>query len=183
MSNSSLTIANLITLLRVVLIVPLCWFLHNKNSIPAFVIFSIISLTDFLDGYFARKLNQVTDLGKLLDPLVDKMVVIVCLFFLVENFKWSFWLISPTLASLIVIRELAVTGLRSLAASKAIIIPADNLGKIKTVLQLLGIGTYLCAPIFSSQITLKIGTTMLWLSVIVGYAGMINYFYKFKNRN
>lgn len=98
----------------------------------ALVIFIVASLSDFFDGYLARKNNQVTDFGKLMDPLADKMLVTTALVCFVQFCGFPCWC-----AILIILREFIISGLRQLAAEKKIIIMASYWGKTKTVVQLI----------------------------------------------
>lgn len=100
----------------------------------ALAIFLIASFTDWLDGYLARRLNQITDLGKLLDPLADKILVGAAFIALVEHEVISAWIVTTIIA-----REFLVTGLRALAASKGVVVAADSAGKFKTVFQMAAI--------------------------------------------
>ena len=97
-------------------------------------IFTLAACTDGLDGYIARKRQQITVLGKLLDPLADKLLITAALIALVELARLPCWV-----AMLIIGREFAVTGLRSLAATENVIIGASSLGKLKTVTQIIAI--------------------------------------------
>lgn len=124
-----MTLANWITLSRIAA-VPLVIMLLPLQPWVAALGFGLISLTDFVDGYVARKMNQVTSLGKLLDPIADKILVITLLLYFVEKSR-----ISYIFVALIIVRELAVSALRTLAALDNKLIKADQLGKIKTVWQ------------------------------------------------
>ncbi len=118
----------------------------NWIMLILFFVFLVASLTDFLDGYLARKNNEVTDLGKFLDPIADKMLVNSMLIFLSLNFvslnnslneqlvKFPFFLVI-----LMIIRDLVVDGLRLMAAKKNVVISANIFGKLKTVLQMVSI--------------------------------------------
>ena len=134
-----MNIANKLTLLRIVLIVPfIIILLLGPNSLIyrliAFVIFSVASLTDFLDGYLARKFNLITNFGKLMDPLADKILVLSSLMVFVELKYVPAWMVIVIIA-----RDFLINGIRSLAASKGNVIPAGNLGKIKTTTQMIAI--------------------------------------------
>ena len=114
----------------------------NYIMIILFGIFLLTSLTDFLDGYLARKNNEVTDLGKFLDPIADKMLVNSMLIFLSINFKSisnSHSSIPFFCVILMIIRDLIVDGLRLMAANKQIVISANIFGKLKTVFQMITI--------------------------------------------
>lgn len=104
-----------------------------SNSMVAVVIFLVAALTDMLDGYLARKWSQVTTLGMLLDPVADKLLISAALISLVEVKMVPAWM-----AILIVAREFAITGLRSIASTEGYVIPASDLGKSKMVLQVAG---------------------------------------------
>lgn len=113
----------------------------NKLMLIFWVVFLIASLTDFLDGYLARKNNQVTDLGKFLDPIADKMLINSIMIFLSLNFlstqdalKFPWFCVV-----LMVIRDLVVDGLRFMAATKNVVLAANYWGKAKTVLQMIAI--------------------------------------------
>lgn len=127
---------NKITLLRILLIPIFIILLYIKvrymEYVAAFV-FIILALTDALDGYLARKTNQVTKLGQLIDPLADKLLVSAALIFLIGHG------VPEWMAFIIIAREFAVTGLRLAASSKRVIIPSSRFGKIKTISQIVAI--------------------------------------------
>ncbi len=133
-----MNLANKLTLIRIIL-VPIFLIFIAARHIPygstiATIIFILASLTDKLDGYIARSRNQITNFGKFMDPLADKLLVTAALISLVELH------IVPGWASVIIIaREFAVSGLRSIAASQGRVIAASWWGKIKTVIQIIAI--------------------------------------------
>lgn len=134
-----MNIANKLTLLRIILIIPfiIILLLGANNFIyrlVAFVIFAIASFTDFLDGYLARKFHLITNFGKLMDPLADKILVLSSLMVFVELKYVPAWMVI-----LIIARDFLINGIRSLAASKGDVMPAGNLGKIKTTTQMIAI--------------------------------------------
>jgi CDP-diacylglycerol--glycerol-3-phosphate 3-phosphatidyltransferase len=104
----------------------------------ATAVFILAALTDFLDGYIARKYNMVTDLGKLLDPMADKVLVCTALFAVVSTntlgTDWSLILLAAG-SSLILARELLISAVRQIAAAKNVVIQANGLGKLKTITQ------------------------------------------------
>ena len=102
------------------------------------VIFLLAAITDFIDGYIARKYNLITDFGKFMDPLADKLLVTAALLILLENGLISAWVVFVILA-----REFIVTGFRTIAAAKGVVIAAGWLGKIKTVVQFIMISTFI----------------------------------------
>jgi CDP-diacylglycerol--glycerol-3-phosphate 3-phosphatidyltransferase len=130
-------IPNVLTLLRIlavpVLVVALLEETPDGDVIAA-AVFALAALTDGLDGYIARRRSEVTTFGKLMDPLADKLLVIAALISLVSLDRLAAWI-----AMVIIARELAVTGLRSLAAEQGVVIAASWLGKVKTLLQVAAI--------------------------------------------
>jgi len=131
----------IVPLLVVVLLTPVgeSWFGINGYAL-AIVIFLIASLTDILDGHLARRRNQVSNLGKLLDPIADKLLVSAALIVLVEKHLAPSWSVVVILG-----REFIVTGLRSVAASEGIIIQAQSVGKLKMWAQCVAIVALLVA--------------------------------------
>ncbi len=132
-----INLPNKITLCRIFVIPLIVLFLINpsplSNLLAAFV-FSIAAITDWLDGHLARTTNQVTELGKLLDPIADKLLILSAMVPLVALHRLPAWI-----AVIILAREFAVSGLRSLAALKGIVIAADTLGKYKVGAEIAGI--------------------------------------------
>src|SRR5699024_4694303 len=132
-----MNLANKITIFRVLLIPVFVLTLYldiNNNHIYAAIIFSIAAITDTLDGYIARSRNLITNFGKFIDPLADKMLVSTALILLVELGEIPGWIVA-----IIIAREFVITGLRILAASEGITIAASSWGKIKTITQLIAI--------------------------------------------
>lgn len=116
------------------LIAPFLNFINQYGNYLAAVIFIIASSTDAVDGYIARKMDQITNMGKFLDPIADKLLVTAALIALVERHDITTWT-----AMIIISRELIVTGFRMIAAGEGIVIAASNWGKIKTVTQIVAI--------------------------------------------
>ena len=131
-----MNLANKLTMIRIFLVPVFLVFITVKEipygSIIASLVFIIASLTDQLDGYIARSRNQITNFGKFMDPLADKLLVTAALVSLVELKLVAGWAVVVILA-----REFAVSGLRTLAASDGIVIAASWWGKIKTVTQMI----------------------------------------------
>jgi len=129
-----LNLANALTLLRIlavpVVVVALLGETPNGDALAAGV-FALAALTDGLDGYFARSRDAVTTFGKLMDPLADKLLITAALVSLVSLNRLEAWV-----AMVIIAREIAVTGLRVIAAERGVVISASWLGKAKTVLQI-----------------------------------------------
>jgi len=128
---------NTLTLSRI-LVIPVFVFLFSNptpnRSITAAFVFLVAALTDLLDGYLARRRGQITNIGKLLDPVADKLLVASALILLVQFERVEVWL-----AILMIARELIVTGARAVAAKEVLVVPADSFGKLKVVCQISGI--------------------------------------------
>lgn len=141
-----MTTASKITLLRVLMIPVFMVFMYLSGGsglwmFAALAVFILASVTDFIDGYIARHYNQVSDFGKFLDPLADKLLVIsaMCLFC-----EWGVW---PAWALMIVLtREFAVTGLRLIAVGKGNVIAAGWSGKVKTASTMIGLCAMMAFP-------------------------------------
>lgn len=157
-----MNLPNKLTVLRVILI-PVFMILYlvpsdtvlsvgnfavTLNCILAAAVFAIASVTDFLDGHIARKNNIVTNFGKFMDPLADKLLVTAAICCLLEKGICASWVVVVILA-----REFIVTGMRLIAASDGIVIAAGKLGKVKTVIQLI---TIIVALIFGKNIVVDI---------------------------
>jgi CDP-diacylglycerol---glycerol-3-phosphate 3-phosphatidyltransferase len=136
--GSQLTnLPNLVTMGRVLFVPFVLYFMDNYSpvrSLIAAVLYLIASVGDGIDGYLARSRDQVSVLGKFLDPVADKLMVTAVMVFMVALGRVPAWLVVVLIA-----RDLAVTGLRSIASSEGIIIAASRGGKIKTALQLVGL--------------------------------------------
>ncbi|MFZ7132118.1 MAG: CDP-diacylglycerol--glycerol-3-phosphate 3-phosphatidyltransferase [Eubacteriales bacterium] len=136
-----MNLPNKLTLLRIIMIPIFIFFLLTKinhGRMIATIIFITASMTDWLDGFIARKYNLITVFGKFVDPLADKLLVSAALICLVELGDIPSWMVV-----IIIAREFAVTGLRVLAASDHIVIAASWWGKIKTITQMIAIITTL----------------------------------------
>ena len=178
---SVLNLPNLITGLRILLIpVFLLLFMTPSptRSQWAALVFVLASATDLLDGYIARKMEQITSLGKLLDPIADKLLVISALILLV-----AFQRVPALLAILLVCREMAITGLRLIASERGIIIPAERLGKFKTFLQIVAVTILILDPsLLPSLGRIDLhdwGRILLWSSLVLALASAGQYFYRF----
>jgi CDP-diacylglycerol---glycerol-3-phosphate 3-phosphatidyltransferase len=130
-------VPNVLTMLRILAVPVLVVALLDETpdgDVIAAAVFALAALTDGLDGYIARRREEVTTFGKLMDPLADKLLVIAALISLVSLDRLAAWI-----AMVIIARELAVTGLRSVAAERGVVIAASWLGKVKTLVQIAAI--------------------------------------------
>jgi CDP-diacylglycerol--glycerol-3-phosphate 3-phosphatidyltransferase len=137
LKEDALNLPNLLTFGRVAVIPVVIWLLDRgtpKDCFWAAVVYSAAAITDLLDGYLARRMNVVSVLGKFLDPLADKLLVMASLVYMVPMGRISEWAVVLLLA-----REISVTGLRSIASSEGVVIAAGDDGKSKTALQMVGI--------------------------------------------
>ena len=137
------------------------------------LIFVLASMTDWLDGYLARKHNLITNMGKFLDPLADKLLVAAALIILVEMGLAPAWVVI-----LILSREFAVTGLRLVLVGEGEVVAASSMGKIKTVTQLIAIIVLLFNNAFSEAMNIPFGTIMLYIALFFTVLSGIDYFYK-----
>ena len=136
-SHPILNLPNMLTMLRIAAI-PLMAFLLLSPSRPAgfwaAAVFALASITDWLDGYLARRMGIVTVFGKFLDPIADKLIVMAALIMILPFGRVPAWMVLVVLG-----REIIITGLRGIASSEGIVIPASDLGKFKTIFQIVAI--------------------------------------------
>ncbi len=172
-----MNLPNILTTFRI-LIIPIFMFLlllgTPNGDLGAAIVFFIAAFTDCLDGYLARKWKQITKLGTILDPLADKILIAAALITLVEVGRMPGWI-----AVIILAREFAVTGLRAVKAEEGIIIPASNLGKLKTVTQMLAVILLITQTFYYSYISIPLGIWAMYIAVVVSIISGIEYFYKF----
>lgn len=176
--KSLTTLPNLLTYLRMAAIPLLVALLIPPTSELslnfAFLVYVLASITDCLDGVLARRRNTVTSIGKLLDPLADKLLVSAVLIMLIPHGKVEAWLVW-----LILGREIVITGLRVIAMGQGLIINASRMGKNKMISQSLAF-VFLLPAVPPIQQTLDmIGTIFLWISLLLGYISAIDYFINF----
>lgn len=169
MATLKLNLPTALTLSRIILI-PVFMFTVYLHPLFGAFIFSIASLTDFLDGYLARRSGDITKFGIILDPIADKFLVISALIVLVDMERLAAWI-----AITIIVREFLVTGLRVVALSKDIVIPAEIGGKIKTTIQIIAI---LCLILGRSIFNIDlydIGLVLIWAALFLSIISGIQY--------
>ena len=187
-----MTLATKITLARIFLIIPTVVFyivgmieesVYLPLLIVSCVLFAILCSTDFVDGHIARKTHTVSALGKFLDPLADKIVIVVMLFLIVyfrdfELFPYD-GLVIALLGGLILTRELTVSVFRAVAASKGLVLAADIYGKIKTVLLDVGVAFLILAGV--NEVIMWIGEIVFYLGAVLTVFSGVRYLVKNKH--
>jgi CDP-diacylglycerol--glycerol-3-phosphate 3-phosphatidyltransferase len=176
-----MNLPNSLTLSRIFL-VPLLLVVLLTGDFPnrefwGLVVFLSAAATDYFDGYIARRRQQVTNFGKLFDPLADKLLISSCLIALVQLEAAPAWIVV-----LIVGREFAVTGLRSIAATSGITVSASNMGKLKMVSQVACCGFLIVANPHPEGIMFRIGNLLLWVTAVISILSMVQYFKVFWGR-
>jgi CDP-diacylglycerol--glycerol-3-phosphate 3-phosphatidyltransferase len=163
-----------ITLSRI-LIVPVILFFMLPNqllgNVLSAVLFMLASVTDYYDGYFARKYQAVSSMGKFMDPIADKILVTSILVMLVYSYR-----IEPLMVIIILARDNFIGGLRSVAAADQIIIDAKPAGKWKTALQMVAIPAVIIDQQWLGIPFEKIGYWVLWVSVILSVTSGVEYY-------
>ena len=166
-----MNIANKLTLSRMIMVpffLVAVYFEKDSQVLPiSAIIFAVASFTDFLDGYLARKYNLITDFGKFMDPLADKVLVVAALAVLVEMNLIPAWMIV-----LIITREYAVSILRAIAANTGQVIAASQGGNAKTVSQTIAVLMLL--------LNIKYGIYVMWIAVILTFVSGMDYLMKNK---
>lgn len=174
-SNLMMNLPNFLTIVRILLI-PFLIVIYYQGSLQAHILaaafFLIASLTDVLDGYLARRRSEVTQFGKFLDPVADKLLIISALFLLVGNGRVSAWI-----AIILVGREFAVTGFRAIASTEGVVIAAEGAGKYKMFFQIVAI-TFLIVDLSEAYFH-AIGLVFLWISLFLSLVSGARYFVKF----
>ncbi len=143
-------------------------------ELVAAAIFGIASLTDWLDGYLARRRKQVTTLGQILDPLADKLLISATLISLVQLDLVQSWMVG-----VIISREIAVTGLRNLAYSRGLTMPASGLGKLKMASQVTAI-LLLLLGWERAPLLVTLGQGAMWVVVITALVSAVDYYQGFQ---
>lgn len=176
-----MNLPNKLATLRMILVIPFVFFLGIALStestglsiftrILSFVIFAGASITDYIDGQIARKHNMVTNLGKLIDPLADKLLVISALVVLTKYDQISLWFVL-----IIIFRELLITGLRAIVANEGVVIAAEKLGKWKTATQMIALLLIILFPM-----SFFVNNILLLIPVILTVQSGVEYMQKAK---
>ena len=162
-----MTTANKITILRIILIPVFLLLAYSGQMYWALAVYIIACVSDFVDGYIARHYNQISNFGKFMDPLADKMLVLAAMCFFIENGQMPGWAVA-----LVLLREFAVSGLRLVAVEQQRVIAAAWSGKIKTAANMV----CLCAMMLFSQNSLVNIISTLIIVVTTLYSG-VEYFW------
>ena len=171
-----MNLPNTLTTIRMILIVPFVMIMQiapdGNGRFAALVIFIIASITDFLDGYIARKNHLVTNFGKFMDPLADKLLVSAAMICLVSMDRLPAWMVI-----IIISREFAISGFRLIAADNGIVIAASWWGKFKTVSQMIMI-ILLIANLGGVFTVLE--NLFMWIALILTVVSLVDYIWKNK---
>ena len=188
MAKRAFNLPNLLTYGRILAVplVVLCFFLEGELQSSefarwsAFAIFILASVTDYLDGYLARAWKQTSNIGRMLDPIADKLLVATCLLLLAADTDhrggiagWSLWA-----AIIILCREILVSGLREYLAALKVSVPVTQLAKWKTTIQMVAIAVLLLGPAGDKIVPYwtQMGITLLWIAAIVTLYTGYDYF-------
>jgi CDP-diacylglycerol--glycerol-3-phosphate 3-phosphatidyltransferase len=172
-----LSLPNGLTIIRILAIPIILILLFSSGRIYQVItafLFLLVAVTDTLDGYLARRRGVVTTLGKFLDPLADKLLVVTALIALIPARGIPFWMVI-----VIVGREIAVTGLRGIAVSQGIVIAASDLGKYKTVFEVAAITFLILNGEYFSIDFYLVGMVLLWIALTMTVISGIDYFKTF----
>ncbi len=176
LETPTVNIPNLLSISRILAVPVFVVLMLNPSpgrALAAGIVFSLASITDWLDGYLARKWEQVTKIGKLLDPIADKLLVASALIMLVQVDAARV----PAWTVIVIIgREFAVTGLRAMAASDGIVIPAETLGKYKVGAQIAAILSFVFHHTFGFAWMAILGVSALWTALLLAIWSGTQYF-------
>ncbi|MDE6189544.1 MAG: CDP-diacylglycerol--glycerol-3-phosphate 3-phosphatidyltransferase [Clostridia bacterium] len=187
-SNSTFTLPTKITVIRLVMIplIILCYCLQPLYEflfVVTALLFIVASLTDYVDGYIARKYDMVSDLGKLLDPIADKVLVATGLFILIDgNYVPEIPYLELICSVIIIAREFMIGVIRQVAALKSVALAADKLGKMKTASTMFALTFLLCSAHEGTafQVIEYIGAALLIVATVLTIISGINYIVKNK---
>ncbi|TWF56782.1 CDP-diacylglycerol--glycerol-3-phosphate 3-phosphatidyltransferase [Neorhizobium alkalisoli] len=184
MASRAYSIPNLLTYARIIAVplIVLCFFVEGKLESSDFArwagfwIFVVASITDYLDGYLARIWNQTSNIGRMLDPIADKLLVASVLLLMAADGTiagWSLWA-----AITILCREILVSGLREYLAALKVSVPVTRIAKWKTTIQMVAIAFLLAGPAGEAYLpyTTMIGIGLLWIAAILTFYTGYDYF-------
>jgi len=186
MANPAFNLPNVLTYARILAVplVVLCFFLEGRLQSSDFArwsalfVFIAASITDYFDGYLARAWKQTSNIGRMLDPIADKLLVSTCLLLLAADTDrtiagWSLWA-----AIIILCREILVSGLREYLAALKVSVPVTQLAKWKTTIQMVAIAFLLVGPAGDKIVpyTTELGLVLLWIAAIVTLYTGYDYF-------
>jgi CDP-diacylglycerol---glycerol-3-phosphate 3-phosphatidyltransferase len=183
LAKQASSLPNLITYVRIAAIpavLAIMQYDSRRNAFVAAMLFALASATDALDGYLARRFNLTSVLGKLLDPLADKLIVLGSLIMLLHLGRVSAWIVFILLA-----RDIIINGLRTIAIGEGMVIAARDLGKQKTAFQMVGVWmllvhyTYWLPPLPGEVDFHLVGTYLLYISVVLSIVSAVDYFVTF----
>jgi CDP-diacylglycerol---glycerol-3-phosphate 3-phosphatidyltransferase len=177
MARVEFTTPNLLTLFRIATVPILVWLLTYIGPIPSAIaagVFFLATITDFFDGYLARSYNSVTALGKFLDPLADKLIVIAALIMLAGMDRVPH--VPAWMVVVLVSREIIVTGLRAIAAVEGMVLAAEELGKYKMSLQAIALHGLLIHYTYFHVDCFAFGMFVLWIAMVVSVWSAADYF-------
>jgi CDP-diacylglycerol---glycerol-3-phosphate 3-phosphatidyltransferase len=180
---NSLTVARIVLVPLLVVVLLTKFEGHQVLGLPkgvlAAAIFGLASVTDWLDGYLARRRKQITIVGQVLDPIADKLLIVAALVSLVQLDLAPAWMVAVILG-----RELAVTGFRGLAQARGVIMPASILGKLKMVAEVVAVLLLMLAPEFPGEIgraVITLGHAALWVVLAVALWSAVEYYRTFSD--
>ncbi len=167
-----MNLPNKLTVFRVILVIPFVALLLYGYDLWAVAVFIIASLTDLLDGKIARKYNLITDFGKFMDPLADKLLVCAAMICLVEMGRLPAWMVI-----VIISREFIISGFRLVASDNGVVIAASYWGKFKTTFQMLMVIVLMLnlGGVFDT-----IGRVLTWIALILTVVSLVDYLVKNK---
>lgn len=179
-----MNIPNMLTIVRICLIpVFVALYIVEVPVWPlwAGLVFIAASFTDWLDGYLARKWKQITNFGKFMDPIADKLLVMAALLLLLHAGMLGDSKIGLLSVIILLAREFIISGFRLVAVEKRIVIAADKSGKLKTAAQMIAIVLLLMGRMLLGEIGFNLGLVLLYASVFLSVYSCIEYFIKNKN--
>ena len=184
MASPAFNLPNLLTYARILAVplIVLCFFMEGRLQSSdfarwsAFGLFAIASITDYFDGYLARIWNQTSNIGRMLDPIADKLLVASVLLLMAADGTIAGWTIWA--AIIILCREILVSGLREYLAELKVSVPVTRIAKWKTTLQMFAIGFLLAGPAGDKILpyTTEIGITLLWVAAVITMYTGYDYF-------